>query len=137
MDMREKINLRKIVLGLTMGLVSLTGCQTCKTEYSGIKTEKAIVLEKYHRNAYSTPVYTGKSLHMIYHSEVNRITFDGEIDFTNNDKKVYDQFNERDSAIVRYKDVYRAIYDDKDKDGIKELVSKKLIRYEFSDAVPK
>jgi hypothetical protein len=134
--MRGTTSLRNMVLGLALGL-TLTSCKECKREYSGINTVKAVVVDMYHSDSYATPIMIGKTITLMHHPAVNKVTFGGDVNFEIDSPELYDRFKEHDTAIISYRNVYRAIYDDKDKDGVKELVSREFRHYDFVDAVKK
>lgn len=114
--------------------LELFGCKEYKTEYSEIKQENTVVSQKYHRGAWSQPTRIGKITSMIHHPAINRTTFDGDIDFVVNGREIYERFNEKDSAIVSYRERYELVYDDINKDGKKELIQRNFENYEFVGA---
>jgi hypothetical protein len=151
--MRGK-TLKNLVLAVGLGLATLTGCDQYNTNYSKhdtgyhkiktekkteyeLKTESAIVSEKYHRGMYMYPMRVGKMTTFQTIPAVNKISFDGEMDFQVNNKTLFDRFHEKDSVIVSYTVIYRSKYGDKNNDGIKDLISREFKGYEFVDAIQK
>ena len=49
-------------------------------------------------------------------------------------KELWERFYERDSVTVSYKEIFKSVYQDKNDDGKKDLVSRTLIAYDFLDA---
>lgn len=121
---------------LTCGLasilsLSLIGCKEYRTEYSEIKHENAVVSNQYHRNSYMYPLRVGKITTIQTMPAVYRTDFDGNIDFSVHGSKIYNSVSEGDSVDLTYREVYRAVYDDKDNDDKKELISRKFKKYEL------
>lgn len=52
-------------------------------------------------------------------------------------KELWERLKEGQKVTIAYKELYVSVYDDKNKDGQKELVSKKLVKLDFLDAHPK
>lgn|GEM_PF-1222149 len=52
-------------------------------------------------------------------------------------KTLYNKLKEGENVDVTYNEIYRATYDDVNKDGKKELTERVLVGYDFLDAQPK
>jgi len=127
-----------IPYGLTLILsLSMFGCKDRRTEYSKLKHENAVVTAQYHRNSSMYPMRIGKVTTMHHRPAINRTTFDGNIDFKINDRAIFERLDINDSVDLTYREVYRAVYDDTNNDGVKELISREFRRYEFDNAVKK
>ena len=124
-------NLKRILFGGLM-LLGLAGCKEYKTEYSDVKHEDALVSYKKHRNSYIAQLNEQRT----YHPEEYEIVFDGKIRFVLDNKEMFKRFNSNDQADVSYREKYRLILDDTNKDGTNELIQKNFMDAEFIDAQP-
>lgn len=115
----------------------LTGCKETKTRHSNILYEDAVVTSMNHRNAWIQPIKIGKITSIITHPAINKIDFDGKIDFEINNREVYNRFHLGDLASISYREEYSDTYDDTNGDGKRELTGTKLKGYEFIDAEKK
>ncbi|MGV8151702.1 MAG: hypothetical protein ACP5OG_01350 [Candidatus Nanoarchaeia archaeon] len=119
-------------------LAGISGCKEYKTEYSDVKNYDATVTKKEHKDSWTQiiPISTGKVtiLAPVAHPEQNHITFKGNLEFILDNKELFERFDLNDKAEVSYKEVYNSVYDDKDKDGNKELIKREITKYEFVDA---
>ena len=134
----------------TMGL---GGCNNwSKIEYSSIKHENAVVVSKNHipsetRSTVGIAITNSKGGFGIgangagfgigglnFSSETdpeqNYITFDGNIDFRLNNKKLFNSFNLGDLVDISYTEEYKAFYD------LGDLIRREFRGYEFVDAQP-
>ncbi len=117
-----------IVLGVSLAANLFGGCKEHRTEYSEPKHQEAVVGYKY----FSPSRMKGAGILRNFY-----IRFEGPVDFEVYDSKIYERFNEKDKADVSYREVFKSTWDDTDGDGKKELLEKKLVKYEFIDAQPK
>jgi hypothetical protein len=62
------------------------------------------------------------------------ISFEGNVNFEFNNEEIFERFKLGDKAKVKYLEVYREVYEDKNKDQEKELVERKIKGYKFIDA---
>ena len=124
------------IMAIGLG-TSLFSCRETKTELSDVLHEDAKVISMYHRNRYFVPIPMGKMIGLMPHQEVNEIKFEGDIDFSLDDEKIFKRFKEGDNADVSYREIYKLTFEDLNKDGIKEQTSKYLEGYKFIDATPK
>jgi hypothetical protein len=123
---------------LTTGLVGVLGFTGCMYNTdSCISHESAVVVDKYHTDAYSTPVRVGKMMSVINHPAVNRVTFDGNIDFVVDNKDLYKKLNVGDSVNVTYNQVYRIVDSEINLDDRSGYIKLRLKGCEFIDAVKK
>jgi hypothetical protein len=133
--MQTKPSMKKSLASiLAASFLFLGGCKEYRTQYSEVKQEDAVVTERYHRSARMHPVMVGKVRSFVHHPAINRTTFDGVVDFTINSRELYERFNEKDNALVFYRESYRETYEDINKDGQKELINKEFSGFEFIDA---
>ncbi len=135
--LRNKATTHLLLAGLTVGLV--TGCdrKEIQTELSDILHEDAKVISTDHKKRFFQPIMIGKMLSGISHPAVYKVTFDGEVDFEIDNKEIYDRFNRGDIVDVLYRKSYQLTFEDLNKDGKKEQISRILTGYEFLDAQPK
>jgi hypothetical protein len=122
------------ILAAGLSVISLIGCKETRTELSDIIHEDAKVTSKYHRNSFYQPIIIGKMVTGYPRSEINKITFDGLVDFEVDNKEIYSKFKEGDIADISYRESYELTFEDLDKDGIKEQTEKIFTGYEFVDA---
>ena len=117
----------------TIALVTLSGCREYRTEYSEVKHESAHISGKRYDPGTSGIILPDSGA---FFPRKYWITFDGNIDFNVNNKNLYNKFNQGDLADVSYREMYKSIYDDINKDGQKELLKRELDGYKFIDAQP-
>ena len=120
------------------GLAILSmGCSEKRTEISDVIEEEAKVTNMHHSPSRTVPYSTGKAAGVRYHPEENWVTFDGEVDFTVNNRDIFGRFKKGDTAVVRYRNRWKVTLDDTDGDGKKEVVSREQASPEFVDAIPR
>ncbi len=125
-----------LIGGLAVSL--LTGCKReTRTELSEVLHEDAVVTSRDYTSRWVQILPCGKTIIPITHPESYSISFDGKIDFDSSDEEVYSRFKEGDTADVSYREVYKLIFEDLDKDGKKEQIGRVFDGYEFEDACPK
>ena len=95
----------------TLFSLSLIGCKKCTdTQYSSVVVK---IVDKYHRAAYTTPVFNGKTTTIVTHPAVYKITveYNGK-EYTISGSDTYNKYSnkigESATAILETK-----IYDDK------------------------
>jgi hypothetical protein len=141
--------------GLAFGLAAsaFTGCIDRRIEYSDVLKENAVVSDTVY-----TPSHHGSSVDVGITTD-----FDGNagLSFTPTSvsipekygvvfrcqhgkfvvqgageryRELWEGFEEGQEVEVTYKEVYRSVYDDADGDGVKELVERELIKYDFLGA---
>ncbi|MEK9173064.1 MAG: hypothetical protein AAB594_00640 [Patescibacteria group bacterium] len=137
-----------ILVLLSLGLIA---CEETKTEKSTILSERAVVVER----VFAPPQHSLKIVNpdfdfgfepgitigdgiRIKSSEVpakHATVFRCEHGkFIIERKSIYDRFDEGDTVVVTYQEIYRSVYNDKDGDGEKEQISSVIIGYDFLDA---
>ncbi|MDP1695281.1 MAG: hypothetical protein Q8L29_00005, partial [archaeon] len=117
---------------------ALTGCKEEKNVSSDILHEDAKVMSMHHEDARNQAVMIGPRIMGSRTSpEINKIKFDGRIDFEIDDKNIYEQFKKGDTADISYRENYTLIFEDLDRDGEKEQTGKTLTGYVFVNAKPK
>lgn len=136
--------LRKPAMYLSAAVLAasfLTGCKDTRTELSDVIHEDAKVAKMEHHSSYITlvPMRVGKVtiMNQIHHPERNNITFKGKLKFEVDNKKIYKRVKLGDKADVSYRESYKLTFEDLNKDGKKEQISREFSDYVFVDAQPK
>jgi hypothetical protein len=107
-----------------------------KIKYSDAKQEEVVVIDRYHRNSWVQPIWTGKFFTSLTHPAVDKTTFHGSRNYIVGGRETYEAFKEGEKAVLTYQEVYRQIYEDKNRDGKKEMILEELIGYEVLDIKP-
>lgn len=150
MSLRKKL-LPTLVLGLGTSL--LIGCEETKIEYSKILHEEAVVSDVVYtpsRHGSGSGIgptmgFDGNIGIAITHVDVNipekyAVIFKCQhgkfiIQGTSQRyKNLWEKLERDQNVIVEYREVYKSVYDDIDGDGVKDLIKRELIKYDFLDA---
>ena len=141
-------------LALSIGTGLLTGCKETKTELSDILHEDAVVSETVYspsrHGSDISPTYdltgdggVGFAITSVSIPEKYAVVFKcqhGKFIVEGTDKAhrdLWQRLEEGKKVDVSYKEIYKAVYDDVDGDGEKDLLSRDLVDRDFLDAQPK
>lgn len=83
----------RLLLAICLTLL-LSGCAKCiNTDYKNVQVR---IVDEYHRGAYFTPIYTGKSYSVVYHPAVHRITVEyNGAEYTISGHDTYEKYSGR------------------------------------------
>jgi|GEM_PF-6331757 hypothetical protein len=129
----------KTLAEICMFSLGLTACnRSYIIEASEVKTETAIVKEKEITEPYVYSIVMDTSNTTVYRTVSKKTYFDGTIDFQKEGTLPANvDFKVGDTVLIRYRELNKLNYIDADNDGIKELLSKKLINYHLIDVIKK
>ena len=126
---------RLILVGLSTLVLSLSGCKEYEIEYSEVKRETArVTLHEYIPESTSIDFGFDGKMSINTDPEEYNISFDWNIDFKLDNKKIFDRFKLEDRADVSYREMHGKTYGHDGK--TKYLEKDKIIRNEFVDAWP-
>lgn len=158
MTLQETLKRKITPFALSIGLASgIIGCKETRTELSDVLHEDAVVLETVYtpsqHGSNISPTYTfgesggnvGFAMTSVHLPEKYAVVFkcrDHGVKFivqgtSKEYRSLWDKLEEGQIVDVFYRHVYESVYDDVENDGKKDLISKKLVKYDFLDANPK
>ena len=142
---------RSYILGIGLVIGTFSGCEQkriTRREISDILHEDAMVTETiymprrhgsatgvdFNLNVTFSDVDIPEKYALVFKCQHGKFVIEGKGDRY---KQLWSRFTQGDLADVEYKESYISVYEDKDGDGKKDLVERRLVDYDFIDAQPK
>jgi hypothetical protein len=121
--------------------VGILGCNDIetRTELSDVLEERGVVSQKQHIDASSSliPVTAGEGIIVNIPQttpEENYITFNSQVSFRLDNKKLYNRFKLNEPVRIKFRKVFTRYYQDQDHDGKNDLTIRTISGYQFVDA---